>query len=93
MAEEIINKWIPKFSEELYLDKEFENAYKAILKIDEKNIDTKYSSYAAGVAYIACLMTEQLGVTQEMLALVADCSMESLRKRYKAIIRRIEVIL
>ncbi len=88
MAEEKMKSWMLKFKKDLSLDEAFEVVYKGILQADKENIDTKYSSYPAGIAYLACLMSEQLGVTQEMIAIVADCSRNSLRKRYKAIRKR-----
>lgn len=87
MAEEKIKSWIPVFRKELNLDEKFENAYERILQIDRNNIDTKHSSYPAGIAYIACLWSNQKR-TQEHIAKVARCSKTALYKRYKNIKER-----
>ena len=85
--------WIPKFKEELGLDEGFERAYKGVLQLDKHflfNVDSRYPSYPAAIAYIACLHNNQKR-TQEDVAKVANCSADALRRRLKEIIKRNKV--
>jgi transcription initiation factor TFIIIB Brf1 subunit/transcription initiation factor TFIIB len=92
MTEEIIKSWIPRFRKGLNLGEGFEEVYKQILQSDKEMIDTEYSSYPAGIAYITCLLIGEKR-TQEQIAKLAECSKISLRKRYKAIVKRNELYL
>ena len=86
MVEEILLSWIEKFKE-LNLNDRFDSAYVSILNRDKGHWDTKYTSYPAALAYIACLSTEQK-VTQEQVAEKAGCSKVELHRAYTKIVKR-----
>jgi transcription initiation factor TFIIIB Brf1 subunit/transcription initiation factor TFIIB len=86
MAEDMIKGWLNKYRLELNLGTRFENAFLKLSEWDRENIDTKYNSYPAGMAYVACLMSGEER-TQEQISKIPDltCSTVSLQKRYRQI--------
>jgi transcription initiation factor TFIIIB Brf1 subunit/transcription initiation factor TFIIB len=93
MTEDKLRSWIPIFSQELDLSEKFRKEYEAIVEMDKKYIAAKcpntsyFSSYPAGIAYIAALLAWEKR-TQQQIADVAGCSTNSLRIRFRAIAKR-----